>query len=188
MSSAAANHASLKENISNDRFSTPTDTPDIVPCGNFTAVISRHCDLKSVAWRELSLVSETSRTVPSNLVLGLDISGNLCKTLDGLECYPWLRAQNDLRSLGAPRLPFTLTHIDVSHNVLKSLEGLQELPYLTWLDAGHNYLEGVEPLRGCYRMRELRLGNNNVSSLEGLEGLLDLSLLELHSNQVSRTS
>lgn len=38
-------------------------------------------------------------------------------------------------------LPATLVHVDVSHNSLASLEGLQHLPALEWLDASHNSLQ-----------------------------------------------
>ena len=64
------------------------------------------------------------------------------------------------------------------------LQGLQELPYLSWLNAGHNYLEDVTPLSRCFKLKHLRLGNNNIQTLEGLEGLQDLVLLELDHNQV----
>ena len=92
----------------------------------FVMVTVRHSNLRHIHWGAVSHAGGFEAARPSNHILGLDACGNLATTLDGIECYPWLLSldvsQNDLRSLRAHRLPFTLTHIDLSHNVLLSLE------------------------------------------------------------------
>ena len=107
--------------------SLPSDHGSVEePEVGFVTVTARHSNLRHIHWEAVSQAGGFEAARPSNHILGLDACGNLATTLDGIECYPWLLSldvsQNDLRSLRAHRLPFTLTHIDLSHNVLLSLE------------------------------------------------------------------
>lgn len=93
---------------------------------SFVSVKVRHGNLRNIRWQTISQAAGLDSTRPCNHILGLDVGGNLATSLTGAECYPWLLSlnlsQNDVRTLSAPRLPFMLTHLDLSHNVLKSLE------------------------------------------------------------------
>lgn len=104
----------------------------------------------------------------------------VCKNSSSLLSFAFVRSP--------ARLPFTLTHLDLSSNDLSSLEGLNGLPHLLWLDISHNRVDSLRPLSQCYRLRYLMASHNEVSSVNGIEGLQKLERLQLNSNQIASIS
>lgn len=120
-----------KEERQQHRRASTAAKPHDAPGGagepdQFVAVTAHCCELQSVHWSAVCRASGFDSARPCNQILSLDLGGNMVSHLAGMECYPWLLslslAQNDLRSLEAKRLPFTLTHLNLSHNMLTSLE------------------------------------------------------------------
>ena len=71
-------------------------------------------------------------------------------------------------------LPFSLLHLDISHNSLDNLEDLYALPSLLTLNASHNRLRHISAYPSS--LRTLDLSNNLIHSI------IDLRLLSLTPN------
>jgi hypothetical protein len=91
----------------------------------------------------------------------------------------------------APMTLRTLTSLDLSHNHLLRLDGLQALPALTALDASSNFLESentfVAELAQCVSLTSLSLANNWLRHLDGVEQLERLVHLDVRSNRIKRS-
>eukprot|EP00906_Rhabdomonas_costata_P027505 RCo039052 len=83
-----------------------------------------------------------------------------------------------LRGLGLSRLQglhelTSLTSLDLSHNLLSHVEGLESLgPRLTRLDLQHNRLSSLEGLQGLTSLQTLLLQGNALASLAAAETAL----------------
>ena len=82
-------------------------------------------------------------------------------------------------------IPRSLVKLDVSHNSLDSLVGLDTCPSLLELNANFNALTTTLNLTGLPRLKELRLAGNRIKAIEGLESLTQLVRLDLHQNQIA---
>ncbi|KAG2425801.1 hypothetical protein HXX76_013426 [Chlamydomonas incerta] len=83
--------------------------------------------------------------------------------------------------------PFSrLTALAAAHNRLERVgEGLTSLTLLKVLDLSHNRLVSVRGLERCANLRELRLGHNSLRSLEPLAGLAQLQVLDVGHNRLA---
>eukprot|EP00198_Chlamydomonas_reinhardtii_P000504 XP_001689839.1 flagellar associated protein [Chlamydomonas reinhardtii] len=86
--------------------------------------------------------------------------------------------------------PFSrLTSLSAAHNRLERVgEGLTSLTLLKVLDLSHNRLVSVRGLERCANLRELRLGHNALQSLEPLAGLSQLQVLDVSHNRLAQLS
>ncbi|XP_063216665.1 serine/threonine-protein kinase 11-interacting protein isoform X2 [Bacillus rossius redtenbacheri] len=78
--------------------------------------------------------------------------------------------------------------LDLSHNNLRTGEGLELLPCLRYLNLGYNCLVSVPVLseEACTKLQTLILKNNFIESAAGLAGLDSLAELDLSCNMVAR--
>ena len=90
----------------------------------------------------------------------------------------------------APATLRSLTSLDLSHNHLLKLNGLQALPALTALDLSSNFLEHEqtfgEELAACGALTTLSLAHNWLRRLDGVESLEHLVHLDVRSNRIAR--
>ena len=77
--------------------------------------------------------------------------------------------------------------LNISHNKLKSLTGLEGCRRLVFLNAKHNSISSVSTLTQLVKLKELFLGYNQISnaSLKEFEGLRSLTLLDLRKNKLN---
>ena len=85
-------------------------------------------------------------------------------------------------------IPRSLVKLDVSHNSLDSLVGLDTCPSLLELNASFNALSTTLNLSGLPRLKDLRLAGNRIKAIEGLESLTQLVRLDLNQNQIADMS
>lgn len=80
-----------------------------------------------------------------------------------------------------------LETLNVSHNKLKSSNGLQYLNKLNAVNLGYNHLEKVPVFNNdvYYSLKNLSLRNNNIEDLTGLDNLQNLENLDLSYNCIS---
>jgi len=91
-----------------------------------------------------------------------------------------------------------LQRVDVSHNMLESLQVLQHLPHLVYLDASHNRLTSVLDYRlpppnayalpAVSALRDANLSCNNISVINDLSHHPNLSVLDLSDNHISQVT
>ena len=71
------------------------------------------------------------------------------------------------------------------HQKIKSmLFGLDDLSNLLKLNLSHNRIEKIEGLNNCPFLEELNLEKNNISIIEGISHLVQLKKLELGMNKI----
>uniref|UniRef100_A0A7S2IZZ9 U2A'/phosphoprotein 32 family A C-terminal domain-containing protein n=1 Tax=Haptolina brevifila TaxID=156173 RepID=A0A7S2IZZ9_9EUKA len=68
---------------------------------------------------------------------------------------------------------------------LRRICNLALVPNLTELDLSHNRLECIEGLDGLESLKRLVLANNEIERIEGVENLAALETLQLQGNRVS---
>lgn len=95
----------------------------------------------------------------------LNISGNAISRLEGL--------------------PQTLTSLDASNNLLRSVSGLEESFSLANLVLDHNSITGLSGLENCTSLAELSVSNNDLRSLSGLECCVNLTRINATSNHIA---
>ena len=92
--------------------------------------------------------------------------------------------QNSIREL--TNLPVCLCRLDVSSNLLTSLQGLSGCPELEMLVARDNNIGRISnSLASCRNLRLLMLGKNRIRRVEGLEHLSELTYLDLGHNELA---
>lgn len=128
------------------------------------------------------------------LLTSLRLEHNAIESLSGLE-LPLLKIlvahHNRLQALGATLqgLPRLLL-LDVGHNMLSTLDGVEHCVHLAQLSASGNQICGkkaLEPLIGCVELSTVQLADNLIASLQELEPLAqmhNLRTLVLASNPV----
>eukprot|EP01062_Namystynia_karyoxenos_P058429 TRINITY_DN4997_c0_g3_i1.p1 TRINITY_DN4997_c0_g3~~TRINITY_DN4997_c0_g3_i1.p1 ORF type:complete len:1660 (+),score=672.78 TRINITY_DN4997_c0_g3_i1:84-4982(+) len=78
-----------------------------------------------------------------------------------------------------------LVRLQVMHQNLDRIEGLEQLQCLEYLWLNENNIPKIEGLQGCTNLRELYLYSNRISRIEGLDSLARLEVLWLHDNNIS---
>ena len=96
----------------------------------------------------------------------------LCLVDCRIDCMAWLVDFPALKSL------------DLSHNQISKLEGLDGLTSLTGLSLRNNQIRKLEGLDHLTSLRGLDLSGNQISKLEGLDSLTSLRGLDLSGNQL----
>ena len=79
-----------------------------------------------------------------------------------------------------------LKELDLSHNQISKIEGLDSLVNLSTLILGSNQISKIEGLYTLVNLSELYLSTNKISKIEGLYTLVNLSELYLSSNKISK--
>ncbi|SJL32707.1 leucine-rich protein [Porphyromonas gingivalis] len=98
----------------------------------------------------------------------------LCLVDCRIDCMAWLVDFPALKSL------------DLSHNQISKLEGLDGLTSLTGLSLRNNQIRKLEGLDHLTSLRGLDLSGNQLIKLEGLDHLTSLRGLDLSGNQISK--
>ena len=75
--------------------------------------------------------------------------------------------------------------LNLQHNHIRSLQGIQILTRLVFLDLYDNGISDMNPLRNLKSLRVLMLGKNNVEKISGLEDMTKLDVLDIHSNRLT---
>jgi hypothetical protein len=75
--------------------------------------------------------------------------------------------------------------LNLQHNHIRSLQGIQILTRLVFLDLYDNSISDMNPLRNLKSLRVLMLGKNNVEKISGLEDMTKLDVLDIHSNRLT---
>ncbi len=78
-----------------------------------------------------------------------------------------------------------LKELDLSHNPLKKIVGLDKLNSLTILKLIFNQLTNIDGLKQLTQLKELYLSHNQLTKIEGLEKLKQLKILDLSKNQIT---
>jgi protein phosphatase 1 regulatory subunit 7 len=105
--------------------------------------------------------------------------GESLKTLD--------MSYNVIRSMEPVKFCPNLTELYLANNKLKSLQGLQNLTSLRKIDLGANRIRVMDPneLAGLINLEELWLGKNKIEKIQGLENLKKLRRLDIQSNRLT---
>ena len=98
----------------------------------------------------------------------------LCLVDCRIDCMAWLVDFPALKSL------------DLSHNQISKLEGLDGLTSLTGLSLRNNQIRKLEGLDHLTSLRGLDLSGNQLIKLEGLDHLTSLTGLNLRGNQIAK--
>jgi protein phosphatase 1 regulatory subunit 7 len=105
--------------------------------------------------------------------------GESLKTLD--------MSYNVIRSMEPVKFCTNLTELYLANNKLKSLQGLQNLTSLRKIDLGANRIRVMDAneLSGLINLEELWLGKNKIEKIQGLEKLKKLRRLDIQSNRLT---
>ena len=79
-----------------------------------------------------------------------------------------------------------LKSLDLSHNRISKLEGLERLTSLAELYLLDNQISKLEGLERLTSLTELYLSGNQIAKLEGLNALTSLTRLDLRGNQIAK--
>lgn len=74
--------------------------------------------------------------------------------------------------------------LNISNNLVESLNGLDKLPKLRVLHANNNKIKNINYLGEFGSLEELYLSNNELSSVEFIKDLKSLKTADLHSNKI----
>ncbi|MEL6252091.1 MAG: leucine-rich repeat domain-containing protein [Bacteroidota bacterium] len=77
----------------------------------------------------------------------------------------------------------SLTHLDLSYNLLRQSKGLAAQASLKELDLSFNEVEEVEELADCTKLRQLNLAHNFLKDLSPLHSLKNLQILAISGNR-----
>lgn len=82
-----------------------------------------------------------------------------------------------------------LEELNVSHNSIKDIDNLLELPHLRILDLSNNQLESLSDLH-CRlgNITTLCLAKNNLTSLKGLEKCYSIVCMDIQNNKITRVN
>ena len=72
-----------------------------------------------------------------------------------------------------------LTYLDISNNMLKSLNGIEAVTKLETLIANNNFITSVEPLNKLTKLKTVNISNNKVFNINALN---ELSLITFYGN------
>lgn len=139
---------------------------DISPLKDF-----RNLRLLDVSYNQLSDISGLSSIVFSGSEGGLSLANNQISSLAPLLTTVF------------PETPRSF-YIDISNNVLTSLNGLQNAVGITEISAKNNKVSSVNNLANLENLDYLDLTNNQISSLEGLSNK-PLSVVKIPGNQLT---
>jgi hypothetical protein len=78
-----------------------------------------------------------------------------------------------------------VTHLNLSHNRLTEIKGLEKLVNLKQLDLSINQLTEIKGLEKLVNLKQLDLFNNKLTEIKGLENLVNLQQLNLSHNQLT---
>lgn len=93
--------------------------------------------------------------------------------------------QNSIQSIdGLSCLAATVEDVDLYDNLIKHIEGLDDLTKLTSLDLSFNKIKHIKNIGHMTELKDLFLVANKISKIEGLDGLTKLTSLELGSNRI----
>jgi Leucine-rich repeat (LRR) protein len=109
-------------------------------------------------------------------VLELTLADNELTTPVGIDVFSHLkRLDLSFNNITIVRgLPSTITHLNLSHNHLEHIFGLDHLQVLYELDVGDNQLRDMTGLYHNTNLRVLRVSNNLIPSIESIESLKNL--------------
>ena len=100
----------------------------------------------------------------------LEVKHEAIKSISGLSFFSNLKvlvlSLNKISKI--QNLPATLTHLDLSQNVISSIPDLQ-LPYLEDLILDLNLITNISGLGYCTNLRSLSMNSNKLSKISGLE-------------------
>lgn len=77
-----------------------------------------------------------------------------------------------------------LVSIDLNHDDIISLEGLQYCTNLKKINLSHNHVESIEQLKSLSKLEEINLYNNEVTDISALSNLVNLKKIDLAENNI----
>ena len=150
----------------------------------------RACQLASV--QAVADALDAGETAVSPQAVGhLDLAENELESIELLRPYSRLLSldvsHNNVEQLVG--LPPTLLHLNVAYNRLEGIEGIGSWGGgLLELNLSYNLLTSLQPLEQITQLQVLLAGGNRISSLIGLAGLGRLELCDARFNYVEKTS
>ena len=88
-----------------------------------------------------------------------------------------------LKSLGA--FAITLKVLDISFNVIRSMEPISHLENLVELFIANNKINQIQGLEGCVNLKVLDIGSNRIREIEGLGNCVELVDLWMGKNKIT---
>ena len=126
----------------------PLHEETLVQHNDNNTVISNSTSFDTIANTEIRdlkyYVSGLDNSDPYLVVHSIDASVNRLRTLDLSRYLRWAT--------------HTLLCLNISNNLLTSLEGIEACQHLKILDASCNLIESIEALKGCKYLQRLQLG------------------------------
>ncbi|KOO27878.1 hypothetical protein Ctob_008705 [Chrysochromulina tobinii] len=150
----------------------------------------RACQLASM--KAVADALDAGETAVSPQAVGhLDLAENELESIELLRPYSRLLSldvsHNNVEQLVG--LPPTLLHLNVAYNRLEGIEGIGSWGGgLLELNLSYNLLTSLQPLEQITQLQVLLAGGNRISSLIGLAGLGRLELCDARFNYVEKTS
>lgn len=158
------------EQIDADEDLLEGEDPEAEVCTSPPLLIRIPCSLTSI--QEIELLHSKITSIPA---LHLERFQNLKRLC--------LR-QNQIQKIQLPDTCKGLEELELYDNLLKHIEGLEDLTELTQLDLSYNKLKHIKKLQTLKKLDHLYFVQNRISKIEGLEELTNLTYLELGANRI----
>lgn len=145
-------------------------------------------------WQDIDLVHSRISSIPALRLdrftrLEVRITSTLSvlpeSLLNEIRAQKLCLRQNLIQDLEFPsNLSPTLKELDLYDNLIKHIQGLDELVNLVSLDLSFNKIKHIKNVNHLKELRDLYFVQNRIRRIEGLEGLTKLRNLELGANNI----
>lgn len=78
-----------------------------------------------------------------------------------------------------------LRELFIANNKITTIAGLENCTKLEVLDVGYNRIRKIEGLSSCVNLRDLWMGKNKITKIEGLSNLSKLKRLDIQNNRLT---
>lgn len=139
-------------------------------------------DLSSNTVRNLEVISAMTTLKELNLKHNAVIDLSCLSTLNNLETLDLsYNAVTDLTPLASCT---KLNWLDAGNNQLTRVDGVENLPLLSYLSLDYNSISDVSVLGSCVELTNLSVANNSLTSIAALSSLVNLEILDFSYNAV----
>uniref|UniRef100_A0A8C1Y0C4 Protein phosphatase 1 regulatory subunit 7 n=1 Tax=Cyprinus carpio TaxID=7962 RepID=A0A8C1Y0C4_CYPCA len=159
-----------------DSLQAPSTVPEESPVDMDTITLDPdeedvdlvHCRIGKIEGLEVLRKAKKKSFVKQIKILKLDVSFNLLRKIEGLDCLTKIKK------------------LFLLHNKITSIANLDQMTSLQMLELGSNRIRVIENLDSLTTLESLFLGTNKISQLQNLDGLHNLMVLSIQSNRITK--